>query len=79
VADYVAAATAPDATYDGLRALYDEVARRNWLDAAVLGPDGKSITLGELIVQHGTEAKNRSGPPSDGRQSAKGGAKEKVA
>ena len=79
VPDYVAAATAPDATYDGLRALYDEVARRNWLDAAVLGPDGKSITLGELIVQHGTKAKNRSGPTSDGRQGAKGGAKDKVA
>lgn len=72
VPDYVAAATAPDATYDELRALYDEAARRNWLDAAVLGSDGKTTTLGELIVHHGTEAKNRSGPAGDGRQGAKG-------
>jgi hypothetical protein len=70
VPDYVAAATAPDATYDELRALYDEVARRNWLDAAVLDSDGKTTTLGNLIVHHGTEAKNRSGSP--GRQGAKG-------
>ena len=60
VRDYVAAATAPDATYDELRALYDEVRRRNWLEAAVLDADGESVTLGELIAHHGTEAKARS-------------------
>ncbi|GEL19454.1 ATP-binding protein [Pseudonocardia asaccharolytica] len=63
VSDYVAAATASDATYDQLRALYDEVSRRAWLDAAVLDTEGKSVTLGELIVHHGTEAKNRNGSP----------------
>jgi hypothetical protein len=72
VPGYVAAATSPDATYDELRALYDEVARRNWLEAAVLGSDGKTTTLGELIVHHGTEAKNRGGQPADGQQAPKG-------
>jgi energy-coupling factor transporter ATP-binding protein EcfA2 len=83
VPDYVTAATAPDATYEQLRALYDEVARRHWLDAAVLGPDGRTTKLGDLIVHHGTEAKNRteartgteaenrSAPTADGRQGAK--------
>ena len=79
VPDYVAAATAPDATYDELRDLYDEAARRNWLDAAVLGADGKTTTLGDLIVHHGTEAKNRSGPADGGPQPANAGAKGKVA
>jgi hypothetical protein len=59
VQDYVAAATAPEATYDELRALYEEVARRRLLDAAVLDGDGRSITLAKLIVQHGNEAKHR--------------------
>jgi AAA domain len=79
VPDYVAAATSSNATYEELRALYDEVARRNWLDAAVLGADGKTTTLGDLIVHHGTEAKNRNGSAGDGRQDAKDGAKGKVA
>jgi hypothetical protein len=83
VSDYYAAATAPDATVDQLRALYDEVGRRRWLDAAVLGPDGGSVTLGEVIIQHGTEAKTRSEPLANGApQDGKGkqrGAKDKVA
>jgi RecA/RadA recombinase len=83
VSDYLAAATAPDATYDQLRALYDEVARRHWLDAAVLGPDGRSVTLGEVIVHHGTEAKTRGEAHTDGgEQDAAGapqGAKDKGA
>jgi len=83
VADYLAAATAPDATYDGLRALYQEVSKRNWLDAVVLGPDNKSVTLKELIVHQGTEAKERSQQRDEGaQQGAKGkreGAKAKVA
>jgi hypothetical protein len=83
VSDYLAAATAPDATYDVLRALYDEVDRRHWLHAAVLGSDGETVTLGELIVRHGTEAKTRNEPHNDsGRQGAEGeqrGAKDKVA
>lgn len=59
VPDYITAATAPDATYEDLRALYEEARRRNLLGAAVL--DGEETrTLGELIVRHGTEAaKNR--------------------
>jgi hypothetical protein len=72
VADYVTAATSPEATYLELRSLYDEVARRNWLDAAVLGADGKTTTLGELIVHHGTEAKNRTTPTGEGQQAPKG-------
>jgi hypothetical protein len=65
VLDYVAAATAPTATYEELRALYQEVSRRNWLDAVVLGPDDKSITLKELIVHRGTEAKKQGHLPDD--------------
>jgi len=65
VLDYVAAATAPTATYEELRALYQEVSRRNWLDAVVLGPDDKSITLKELIVHRGTEAKKQGRLPDD--------------
>jgi hypothetical protein len=68
VSDYIAAATNPNATYQELRALYEEVARRNWLDAAVLGPDDKSITLKELIMHRGTEAKNRSQQQNDSGQ-----------
>jgi hypothetical protein len=81
VSDYHAAATAPDATVEQLRALYDEVSRRRWLDAAVLGPDGETVTLGELIIRHGTEAKTRNEPDTNGGH-AKGkqqGAKDKVA
>jgi hypothetical protein len=40
VADFVARATAPDMSYDQLRALYEEVGRRHLLDAAVLDDDG---------------------------------------
>jgi hypothetical protein len=65
VPDFVAAATSPEATYDELRALYDEVARRHLLDAAVLDDQGKPITLAKLIVQHGTEARNRHGQAED--------------
>jgi hypothetical protein len=59
VSDYITAANAPDATYEDLRALYEEARRHNLLGAAVL--DGEETrTLGELIVRHGTEAaKNR--------------------
>jgi hypothetical protein len=83
VLDYQTAANSPDATYEGLRALYEEVSRRNWLDAVVLGPDNKSVTLKELIVHRGTEAKGRQQPVADdeGRQEPKGkrqGVKEKV-
>jgi hypothetical protein len=73
VHDYIATATAPDATYDELRALYDEVRRRNWLDAAVLDADGESVTLGELIAHHGTEAKSRSEKTDSGPRNGKGG------
>jgi hypothetical protein len=55
VSDYITAATAPDATYDGLRSLYEEARRHNLLGSAVLD-DGETRTLGELIVRHGTEA-----------------------
>jgi hypothetical protein len=68
VSDYFAAATNPNATYQELRSLYEEVARRNWLDAVVLGPDDKSITLKELIMHRGTEAKNRSQQQNDSGQ-----------
>ncbi|MGX4694607.1 ATP-binding protein [Streptomyces sp. JNUCC 63] len=59
VPDYITAATAPGATYEDLRALYEEARRHNLIGAAVL--DGEETrTLGELIVRHGTEAaKNR--------------------
>jgi hypothetical protein len=83
VFDCLAAATAPDATYEQLRALYQEAARRNWLEAVVLGPDGKSITLRDLIVHRGNEARDRRQPQDDsGQQSAEDkprGAKDKVA
>ncbi|GAA0733912.1 ATP-binding protein [Dactylosporangium roseum] len=59
VADYVAAAADPEAGYDQLRNLYEEVARRHLLEAAVLDPDGRPITLAKLIVQQGNKAKNR--------------------
>jgi hypothetical protein len=59
VADYVAAATATEATYDELRALYEEVARRHLLEASVLDADGRPITLAKLIVQQGNSAKKR--------------------
>jgi hypothetical protein len=59
VADYVAAASDPVASYDQLRNLYEEVARRHLLEAAVLDADGRSITLAKLIVQHGNKAKTR--------------------
>jgi energy-coupling factor transporter ATP-binding protein EcfA2 len=72
VPDYVAAANAPDATYDQLRALYDEVARRQLLDAAVLDADGQPITLAKLIVQRGTAAKSRQAPGEDTGQEAEG-------
>jgi hypothetical protein len=62
VADYVAAVTDPEASYDRLRALYDEVARRNLLDAAVLDAEGRPVTLAKLIVQHGNKAKSRPVP-----------------
>jgi hypothetical protein len=62
VADYVATATAADATYQQLRALYEEVSRRNLLDAAVLDADGRPVTLAKLIVQRGNQAKTRSAP-----------------
>ncbi|PZG93492.1 hypothetical protein C1I97_28650 [Streptomyces sp. NTH33] len=65
--DYITAATAPDATYEDLRALYEEARRHNLLGAAVL--DGKETrTLGELIVRHGTEAaKNRVAQDAESR------------
>jgi energy-coupling factor transporter ATP-binding protein EcfA2 len=59
VADFVARATAPEVSYDQLRALYEEVGRRHLLDAAVLDDDGRPVTLAKLIVQHGNKAKNR--------------------
>ena len=65
VADYVAAATAPDATYEQLRTLYEEVSKRNLLDAAVLDADGRPVTLAKLIVQHGSRAKARPAPAED--------------
>ncbi|MFD7409560.1 ATP-binding protein [Streptomyces sp. NPDC059866] len=59
VSDYLTAATAPDATYEDLRDLYEEARRHNLLGSAVLD-GGETRTLGELIVRHGTEAaKNR--------------------
>ena len=61
VADFVTAAIAPDATYDQLRAMYAEVARRHLLEAAVLDSDGRPVTLAKLIVQHGNKAKHRAG------------------
>jgi hypothetical protein len=83
VFDYLAAATAPDATYEQLRALYQEVSRRNWLEAVVLGPDDKPITLRELIVHRGNEARDRRQLQDvSGRQSAEDkplGAMDKVA
>lgn len=67
VPDYITAATAPDATYEDLRALYEEARRHNLLGAAVL--DGEETrTLGELIVRHGTEAaKNRVAQDAESR------------
>ena len=50
-------ATAPEATYGELRALYDEVRRRNLLGSAVLDERGEATTLGELIVRRGNELK----------------------
>jgi hypothetical protein len=58
--DYLAAATAPDTTYEDLRVLYEEVRRHNLLGAAVLD-GGEARTLGDLIVRQGTEARNRAG------------------
>jgi hypothetical protein len=60
VTDYVAAASAPEATYDQLRSLYEEVAQRRLLEAAVLDADGHPVTLAKLIVQQGNKAKDRS-------------------
>ncbi|MEU2602888.1 ATP-binding protein [Streptomyces hirsutus] len=59
--DYLTTATAPHATYEELRGLYEEVRRHNLLAAAVLDPAGGSTTLGELIVRRGTEAKKEAG------------------
>jgi hypothetical protein len=59
VPEYVTAATAPDATPDDLRTLYEQARRHNLLGAAVLDGDGETQTLGELIVRHGTAARNR--------------------
>ncbi|GAA3077130.1 ATP-binding protein [Streptosporangium carneum] len=60
VHDYVTAAMASDATPDGLRGLYEQARRHNLLGAAVLDSDGETHTLGELIVRHGTAARNRA-------------------
>jgi hypothetical protein len=83
VFDYLAAATAPDATYEQLRALYQEASRRNLLEAAVLGPDNKPTTLKDLIVHRGAEARDRKQLQDDsGQQSAEDkqrGAKDEVA
>jgi AAA domain len=68
VTDYVAAATAPDATYEQLRALYEEVSRRHLLDAAVLDADGEPVTLAKLIVQHGNRAKAQATRGEDAGQ-----------
>ncbi|MFI8305040.1 ATP-binding protein [Streptomyces sp. NPDC085927] len=59
--DYLTIATAPHATYEELRGLYEEVRRHNLLAAAVLDPAGGSTTLGELIVRRGTAAKKEAG------------------
>ncbi|MFC5959658.1 ATP-binding protein [Streptomyces pratens] len=59
--DYLTTATAPHATYEELRGLYEEVRRHNLLAAAVLDHAGGSTTLGELIARRGTEAKKETG------------------
>jgi hypothetical protein len=83
VFDCLAAATAPDATYEQLRVLYQEASRRNWLETAVLGPDDKSITLKDLIVHRGNEVKDRRRLQDDsgqqGTEDKPRGAKDKVA
>jgi hypothetical protein len=83
VFDCVATATAPDVTYEQLRALYQEASRHNWLEAVVLGSDDKPITLRDLIVQRGNEARGRRQIQDDsGQQSEEDkprGAKDKVA
>ncbi|MFF5206156.1 ATP-binding protein [Streptosporangium sp. NPDC000396] len=60
VPDYITAATAPEATPDELRTLYEQARRHNLLGAAVLDRNGETHTLGELIVRHGTAARNRA-------------------
>ncbi|WP_410539775.1 ATP-binding protein [Streptomyces sp. KL2] len=59
--DYLATATAPDTSYEDLRALYEEARRHNLLAAAVLDPAGEPTTLGDLIVRRGTEARKEAG------------------
>jgi hypothetical protein len=68
VFDCVATATAPDVTYEQLRALYQEASRHNWLETVVLGSDDKPITLRELIVQRGNEARGRKQTENDSGQ-----------
>jgi hypothetical protein len=79
----VATATAPDVTYEQLRALYQEASRHNWLETVVLGSDDKPITLRDLIVQRGNEARGRRQTQDDsGQQSEEDkplGAVDKVA
>lgn len=59
-AAFVDRAVATDATYGGLRSLYDEVESRRMLDVGVLDPaTGQPTTLGELIKAYGRQAKDR--------------------
>jgi hypothetical protein len=79
----VATATAPDVTYEQLRALYQEASRHNWLEAVVLGSDDKPVTLRDLIVQRGNEARGRKQVQDDsdqqGTEDKPQGAMDKVA
>jgi hypothetical protein len=72
LADYLARVTGPQAGYQELRTLYEEVRRRQLLGAAVLDAAGNSTTLGELIVRHGNEARSRKAGGADGTGGRKG-------
>lgn len=65
---YVARATDPELTYQEARELYDEVARKRMLGAAVVHPEtGGTVQLGELIKARG---KALSAVPADESGSA---------
>lgn len=61
IAEIHAAATAPDVTYEGLRALYVRAKRLGVLGAAIQDPDGQTTTLGDLIEARGAQARAEGG------------------
>ncbi|MFE7566895.1 AAA family ATPase [Streptomyces sp. NPDC057539] len=59
-AEYIDRATAADATYQGLLALYGEVESHGLAATPMLTPDGEATSLGDYIRARGTALKNAS-------------------